>query len=521
MDSQIDDLKVLVDIITSQDFIGSLSTSIYETCFYLSSDSFKKTNENLIWVENYLNNIKEKQDKAGFWSEWPEINYLPDQVINTLIIVITLKTFRLLDNNILKKATDFLNSFLVQSFHIDENKKTIAFEGIVLMLVHRLKKLNINLKCEEHLNDFEKIFDAKIQKKLNDLYRKRNTLHSVLDIFYNNNNLNWNQLTNLQEVNGSFGIYPSSTIAVMRNIQKDSDCYEKGSAYIKRILNTYNNSLVPFAPSDNFEKYWSLVALYDSPLRNNLMLNNPEDCNSFEKPISVSDEFSLDDCDTTAMYLNYKLLRGDTQNIEMLDKYYKNGIFLCYEYENRISLSANIHVLMAIVKKIIIDKKSFSRYKEMILSVLSYIFQALDKNISLDDKWHLSSLYTTSHCAELFIDLLKIDDLDQSIKVKMHYYLKEIFLLFKRNEISSGVFGGLGIPTVEETSYVGRVLCKLYLNNILQVDSRQLRSMKTYIQKQYNEIYPTLWLGKTLYTSKSIVDANKMSALAFLSKCKV
>jgi hypothetical protein len=520
-----DMLEDLLDVVFNPAFECSLQASKFETNTLLASEVANHMSISKEDINCYLDHLLDSQLEDGSWREDPDIFYLPDAVISTTSAILAL----LVNGKVEKHAPAVQNGLHFIAQHITEllqfrdEKKTIGFEAILIEHLTRLSLLGISLPIDNNALHFlnQKKW-AKIATKLDYLYNTNVTLHSVMDAFNTQSDIiDWDKIARFQEPNGSMGIYGSSTVALLEHSEPDSSVFYKGIAYLEAAM-LNRSGLPPFFPSDAFEVWWALYHLADSPLSQQVdeRIQNATHLLSKVPPkgIAVTADFSLPDVDTTAMKLASRLFLDHDVDVQSLSAFRAGDVYQCYQFEKRISPSANLHALMALVLKSEQNPAAASQLVPSLTNGLRFLLEDIGDNGYLVDKWHLSNLYTTCHAIELFIELENtpiIVQIHDKMRDEMNCKLLEMlqYILSQRN--MDGGWGEMGYSTVEETGYVVRALSKAHIANIIDI-TPLIEPAHTYLANHsWQEDIP-LWIGKTLYKSKIITQAVQLSALAWL-----
>jgi hypothetical protein len=506
-------------------FQGSLSNSLYENCAILASSlpqELKNTLFKRLGGQAYFDQLLMAQAADGSWREDTRISYLPDALISTSSVLLVILTNDLLpiDHQIVQKAAQYISENVFKSLMLDDMKKTIGFESILMAHINRLIKLGLSFNLDQ--KTFQKlnlIRDEKLQHKLSHLYELNLTIHSILDAFSDKAaQIDWQRLSQFQEPNGSMGIYISSTVQLLENLDPETDAYQKGIDYLLCCINTANGPSA-FAPSDSFETWWAFYMLSDSPLGNDVGdILQSVDSNVPNTGVAVTGNFSLPDVDTTAMKIATLSFLGKPVDVTPLTNFFDGRAYQCYRYENRFSPSANIHALVALLNALETMPQISESLFQQFVSSLEYLLSQLQSG-HFHDKWHLSDLYTTCHGTELFVHLLTSTvlptlpvSMQQTITDKLEQMIEYILSQYNND----GSFGEREFSTVEETAYAVSALIKTAQLLNLDFDQQMFTKAQDYLLTHTPEMDIPLWLGKTLYKSWVITQAGKLSALAWI-----
>lgn len=511
--------------ILAADFHGSLSNSLYENCAILASSlpaELKDKLLNRLGTQDYFHRLLMSQSEDGSWREDTRIFYLPDALISTTSVLLVILTNNLIpiDHQIVQKAVSFISKHLLKALTVDEMKKTIAFEPILIAHINRLIELGLTFGLEQDVfHQLNLKRNTMLEHKLAHLYDANATIHSILDAFSDKaKQIDWQRLSSWQEANGSMGIYISSTIQLLENIDVNTLAYQKGLDYLTCCINETNGPTA-FAPSDTFEIWWSLYLLCGSPLSYEIRDTLASiDFNIPQIGVAVTNNFSLPDVDTTAMKIATLRFLGKLVDIKPIMNFYNGQAYQCYHYENRLSPSANIHALMALVNAVESMLQIPPEVYEQLVSSLNYLLAQLQPD-HFHDKWHLSNLYTTCHAVELFTVLLSSNVFRTLPSPVMQMVSERVILMIRYildKHNSDGGFGEFIDSTVEETSYAVSALIKA--SKALDMDFEQeiFASSQSFLLTHTPDTDIPLWLGKTLYKSWAITQAAKLSALAWI-----
>jgi|GEM_PF-6007528 len=516
-------LHTLLHDILSDSYRGSLSISLYETCTVLASSLPSDLKQRLLdyaGQPDYLNILVQSQNADGSWREDNRLFYLPDALISTTAAVLALLTNDTVPINdpIIQKATDFISQNSLSALMMDDMKKTIGFESLLVANINRLMGMGLSFDLDAAvLSKLNMVRDMKLQKKLAHLYDANLTIHSVLDAFADKSSeIDWERLSEFQESNGSMGIYASSTVQLLENLDSSSASYQQGVDYLFDCAGT--TGFTPFSPSDQFEIWWALYMLGDSPLSDEVAAVVQTIADIPDDGIAVTNSFSLADVDTTAMKIAALQFLGHEVNISPIHSFFDGQAYQCYRFENRLSVSANIHALVALSGSLDYRDEIEDEPYRKFMSSLNYVLDELQNN-QFEDKWHLSNLYTTCHTMEFFVNLI-----DSSIFHLLPEATREVIFNSLQGMAEyaystydgQGGFGEQNQSTVEETAYVTSALIKTtrVLDIVLERDL--LIAIQHYLNTHTPEMDIPLWLGKTLYKSRVITEAAKLSALAWI-----
>lgn len=512
-------LPIIAQVVDNA-FQTGFAPSLYET-LYVHGTQLPSSSVSVQWLKHsatLLDDVRKAQHLDGFWGTDDRINYVPDRILTTLVALRALDQHQMLTYEQLAAAIDYLSTTIPHYLSADTDKKLIAFDPLVIEFLVQLHRRGINIPLPMPLDTLYYYRNDRLSRKMSSIYDRHVTIHSTLDAIETVPNMDWEKIVQYQERDGSMGIYASSTAAMVAQLSPDDPRFITLIDYLNEAM-TGNGEFYPFYPSADFERWWALLAIASSPLAPELK-KVPLDTSMPVEGISVAESFSLPDIDTASMKATTLLLLGYDTPLDFLDSFYSNGVFMCYENEQRTSPSANIHALMVLAAWSQINRAPVpSRYQLQFRSTLDYVLNALEDRDYYEDKWHLSDLYTTTHAGELFVSLLSLDHLSDEHYNRIRDALDRILGFVLRTRQSDGGFGTEGLSTVEETGYVARLLCMGMHHGSINPDPDILHGAQAFLKSADVRNDPPLWLGKTLYQSLPIAEAQQVSALSWLDVC--
>jgi halimadienyl-diphosphate synthase len=305
-------------------------------------------------------------------------------------------------------------------------------------------------------------------------------------------------IKNLQENNGSIGHSPSAT-AYFASTLKVGD--EAALSYLHEIMDPSGGvpDLVPF---DIFEVCWvlwnfSFIHSWDAEFQD---ICRPliDGIKGSWKPgvgIGLSRGYSVPDGDDTAFAFDVLSRFGFAPDISTVLAFEENDHFRTYHYEANSSISVNIHVLGAL------RQAGLRRDNPSVQKVLQYLRNSKVSGAYWFDKWNLSTYYATSHaiiaCAGFDNDLVE-SSVDWIIS-------------------SQDKNGGWGnqFTTAEETAYCLQALL-IWNREGGKVPRNILNKAATWLKDHVESPYPSLWIGKGLYTPNLVVRSAILSALIMM-----
>jgi hypothetical protein len=512
-------LEELLRVLIADDFQCGFATSLYETLAIIAAP-FDQTVLGSAWPTQrtaFLRALEQQQASDGSWGGDWHSDFTPDRIITTLAALAAYARHGSLEDELRERAVHYLREVIPRALTTPDAKKPIAFDALLVELLNNIKRRGHEILPASHLESLVTLRDTRLHKKKELLTRGRGTIHSILDTMATAD-IDWLRISEFQERDGSMGIYPSSTAALLSNLSCDNPAFGRGASYLRSAIRP-DGSLPPFHPSSEFERWWSLLALTQSPLVDRIRLPPTLTHDLPQQGISVAQSFSLPDVDTASMKAATLISLGHPVDLSYLSSFYRKGVFECYEYEHRVSPSANIHALMAIVAAMKLRPESINAgHHRMVATSMGYLLETLGSQDHFEDKWHLSDLYTTAHATELFADMLTLSPFPGNSTFTGHVRakLEELARYLVAHHNSDGGFGFRQTSTVEETGYAVHALCIVANHASFMAPASLLKSAGEYLQVHDADSDPPLWLGKTLYRSPIITMSEKISAQAWL-----
>jgi halimadienyl-diphosphate synthase len=300
---------------------------------------------------------------------------------------------------------------------------------------------------------------------------------------------------NLQESNGSIGHSPSATAYFASTIKTGDGA---ALAYLHKFTES-NGGAPNLIPFDVFEACWvlwnlSFVNSWDKEISDLIspLIKYLKDGWVPGRGIGLSRGYSIPDGDDTAFVFDVLSRFGFPPDIETVLAFEEPEHFRTYHYEANSSISVNIHVLGAL------RQAGLSKKHPSVQKVLKYLKNSQAHGTHWLDKWNLSPFYTTAHaiigCAGLANELVEAS---------------AQWLLERQNK--NGAWGNQFV-TAEETAYCLQALL-IWSQNGGKVPQKSLISAADWLKDHVNPPYPSLWIGKGLYTPELVVQSAILSAL--------
>ncbi len=435
--------------------------------------------------------LRERQHGDGSWGG--EILHYHDRVISTLAAMIALHTAGQGEGDArrVRQGAAFLwreNGRL----HHDAND-TIGFPILAFSLVSEALELGLDVPRDLYQDV------VKIEKKLNMLgHNPQSWRYTTLVVSLEALRSYIPDDADFIEANGSVGTSPAATAAALL---KRSDV--RSVRYLQQVVAEQADGGAPFVkPFDIFESLWTLNHLR---LAEAITPNDPDvrrvldfvwSMWSPENGLSYSPYFPVTDLDDTAVAFGLLRWGGYAVNADVFKPYEHDQHFCCYPGELDQSLSVNIRLLAAL--QMDRDYHQFDAWTQKISAMLR---RSDLTGYFWFDKWHISPYYLTSTAIWSLYGV--VDDLLPS-RIKW-------ILQTQRDD---GGWGYYHRSTIEETAYCLHALLFWDQHASERIDPACLHTAAQYMMKHYHDAhYPSLWIGKSLYTPRNVVQSAVLSAL--------
>jgi halimadienyl-diphosphate synthase len=474
---------------------GHMASTAYDTAWVarLGEIDWSLSNRALAW-------LSEHQLPDGSWGA-PAPMYYHDRVLCTLAAMIALsyrgrrghdkvqvENGRLALERIVGGATQGLRS--------DPNGATVGFEMIAPTLAAEAEKLGI---IKNQGNRILGRLSKQRAKKL--AYLQGNMISRRVTMAFSSemagiDGQHMLDVQNLQEANGAVGLSPSAT-AYFATYVKQHD--ETSLNYLRQTAKP-DGGQPNVSPFDIFEVAWSLWNLGLVPGMKSLTELQPHIqflSNAWEpkRGVAFSTAYSVKDSDDSVVTYNALLRFGIEKDLASILAYEEKDHFRCFDLEVNPSISANIHILDALLQSGLTDRNS------SVLKILQFLKKARGDNPFWVDKWHSSAYYPTAHaiiaCAG-----------------NVNHFVEESVQWLLESQNANGSWGTY-ISTVEETAYAIQALW-VWNQKVARIPKAVLKNGARWLKENMDKPYPPLWIGKCLYSPQLVVRSAAISALALV-----
>lgn len=438
--------------------------------------------------------LRETQLPDGSWGE-QNISYSHERVVCTLAAAVALaRKNNPKDKVRLEKATKAIDHYSRQ-LASDPFGETIGFEMIVPSLIAEAEQLDLIAGHYPYLDKINQMRNIKIATLPNGFINRRSTVvfssemvqaheYCLLDF------------DNIQEPNGSVGCSPAATAWHIHNF--DEADQEMPLNFLNNVVHA--NGTAPYiTPIDIFEIAWSLwnIGRLDHISQEAIQASQPL-LDFLEKqwsPCGLSgvSEFPLPEGDSTAMVFEALSLFGRSVDIQGLLSFQGPSYFYCFQIESNPSISTNVHVYSAL------RQAGYPATHPTMKMLANFLKDYQIEGKYWADKWHISSYYTTSH------GIIALEDYEPDLAASAANWLID-------TQQKDGGWGQF-FSTPEETAYVLQALA-IYAKKGNSVPDETILSGRNWLlDHAKDQQQPNLWIGKSLYTPKLVVETAIQSAL--------
>ncbi|GIK56305.1 MAG: type B diterpene cyclase [Chloroflexota bacterium] len=440
----------------------------------------------------------------GGWGE-PAIYFAHERLIATLAAILAFATWNEpADAGYIARGLEAVHRYA--EYLLSEFESPTGFELLLPALLTRLEPFGLDLPS------------GLWSEELRQVTARKMSLIGKLEIDYTRPRSWWFSMEALPEErlaeiderilnrHGSIVTSTATTAAYLRALRQHGRDSAHAAAFLAHVLKLGGGAVGFCWPVEVFELVWVLDTFRRagfSPTDREIALLIKELAVVYDTApmgLSSSRAFSVNDCDDTA--IGYLVLRWGGQNpaAQPFLNFWRTNYFSTYLDERTPSVSTNVHALAALRANL-----ASYEHKQLAIHVTNWLYEQLDRQLELYDKWHISPLYMCSHAISALVGW--DDDLARRC---MEY------LLHKQH--SNGGWGSGERPNIEETSLVVLGLGAAWEAGYLK-DDIPLKLARHFLDSQRGA-HPSerLWIGKTLYQPIGIIAGTIYAAKAVLAK---
>lgn len=302
------------------------------------------------------------------------------------------------------------------------------------------------------------------------------------------------ELSRFAASNGSMACNPAATSALW-SATGDPMALE----YLRSAADSAGDGGLPeIYPISVFEPAWSIYLLRRAGLAMVEAKRHVERlvelADGATRGVSTDPDFPVVDSDDTAMVANviHAFGHDDSVLLESLLCFESDDHFVGFEHERGAPVSANARVLEALSRRP-------DRYAAQIAKARTFLLDNCQDGAWWYDKWHLSRYYATAHAVFALADTTAPGTLSGT---------RQWLLDGQHPDGSWGFVGG----QPEETAYAVLALDALG-DRHGPVPAQTLRRAGSYLGEHLDDAdFAELWIGKGLYTPRSVVRATVLAA---------
>jgi halimadienyl-diphosphate synthase len=473
---------------------GHMASTAYDTAWAarLGEVDWDISSRSLSW-------LAENQLPDGSWGALAPM-YYHDRVLCTLaaMIALTYRGRRGHDKVQIDKGRQALEQIVGNAtlgLQADPNGATVGFEMIAPTLTAEAERLGLIQ------NQGDSILGRLSQQRLKKLsYLQGKMINRQVTMAFSSemagdDGQHMLDVENLQESNGSVGVSPSATAYFATYVRKGD---EGALTYLRNVTNP-DGGMPNVAPFDVFEIAWtlwnlSLIPNFDHSERLKPHLDFLSNAWRPRAGVGFAAGYSVRDSDDTGLVYDTLLRYGIEKDLASVLSYEEENHFRCFDLEANPSISANIHVLGALVRA------GLGRKNSSVQKTLNFLRRTRDRRMPFwVDKWHSSPYYATAHA---IIACAGMDD--ELIAESVEWIMK--------TQSRNGSWGTY-LATAEETAYAMQALWA-WDQKVARIPRNVFINGANWLKENMDSAYPPLWIGKCLYSPKLVIRSAVISALA-------
>lgn len=481
--------KEITDLLISTSD-GRMMNTAYDTAWLALVDDQILSLGALDWIRN-------AQTSQGGWGS-NQVTYGHDIIVCSLASIISL----------IEKGSDYDTDRIESGIKAIERSfkyiktqitiETVGFELIVPQLIDKALSMGARINVPDNiLKELIEIRNSKLSFLMKRKINKEDTVAFSLEMFGDNAKSIIDN--DILETNGSICNSPSATIYYLLSIEENDQSLQ----YLKSAVRS--GGVPNVAQFDIFERAWVLwnIAIACNNEYHDLYqphLDLLEAHWSPDRGIGWSTMSSLCDADDSGLVYEVMASLNRPMNIDPLYTYERSDYFQCYKFEQNPSISANIHVLGALVAK------GSVYHSSAIEKIKNFLIREQNPEGFWLDKWHASPFYPTAHAV---ITCLNFHPRQEFVTNAIRWLIES-----QRPAGNWGIYGG----SQEETAYALQALVLAHMAGVT-VDKKILQRGLTSLEESYHEKqYPALWIGKCLYAPDLVIRSAILSAIVLARK---
>ncbi|MBK8833639.1 MAG: hypothetical protein IPO29_01860 [Anaerolineae bacterium] len=469
---------------------GLLTTSAYDTGWLARVRA--KDNPAQLAFPDALDWLIRHQNPSGSWS-----GPFPHDILPTLSGLVALRSVP----DALKarcalpasRALSFLTGSLSR-WQVGTHE-SVGFEVQLPTLIHSLNKLGVRLEVPNYGDVIDLMQEKLVRSAGDQLTHGHSSLIYSLESLVGS--LNPEIIPRLRSPQGHFGQSPAATAAALRKMPWD----EHSAIWLRNLQARHNGGVPTVFAIDMFEAAWSLHFLLsvnpkwaEAPVCARVVCRIQVALDPVRGNSWASEDYFPQDSDDTGLVLAALAMAGKAPDPAVLLRFESNGGFVCWANERNASISANAHVLEALI---LCNGKT--RYGSQIDKATSFLLASRSSDGSWLDKWHVSPFYAV-FCASRSLSLHPDTDVRAKTTPSYRWLLAQ-----QRANGSWGQWAG----SAEETAYAVLTL----IHSKLPGTREAMRRGQAWIEAHYADPRPELWIGKQLYSPVRVVEAAVLTAL--------
>jgi halimadienyl-diphosphate synthase len=473
-----------------------ISSSAYDTAWIVRLEEIDEqlSQKGLAWLLDH-------QLEDGGWG-CEHIVYYHDRFICTLSALLSLTRIGGHASQVTEAAKALTR--YASKLTLDPAGATVGFEMIVPTLLAEARDIGLDLRSVTTTPLIQGMHCAR-KKKLQAL-RGHKITRLVTPAFSAEmvgTQIDLLDIQSLQDANGSIGCSPSATAFFTLAVQAGD---VEALAYLHRMVN--DDGGVPYVgPIDVFENAWvpwNLALTGNRSLRESVEphLDFLEAHWTSEGVASVS-YLGFKDGDATSMSFDTLTRFGRNVDIAGVLHYELEDRFQCYPLEADSSTSTNIHALSAL------HAGGYETEHRAVKKILSFLDRTRTGRLFWFDKWHASPYYATSHA------IIALANYPNGL-------MSDALFWIINTQNPDGSWGFYDIATAEETAYCIQALATSRRHGWQVVNDHTLeeamRKGKEWLEAHWEEPYPSLWIGKSLYCPMLVVRSAILGALMLIEQ---